>query len=379
MRNELLVAAPGESAEDERPLDFPMRVTLETIAKRLGVSKVTVSLGLRGSRRISEEMRGKIAKTAADLGYTPNPLVSALMVSLRARRPAGTSFNLCYLTAFPTRDGWRRIPVFPKFYEGARIRAAELGYGLEIHWTGEAEGSGARLSSILHARGIPGVIVAPLPTQGMPIGLDWSLFSTVAIGWSFNEVPCHHIANSQFHTINSALAVCRDRGFTRIGFAIPQIVDDKTEHIWLAAYLGFLARHPRLAKLEPLVTEIFDQVPFLSWYDQQRPEAIVTTHMPIVDWLAGRGLRSPKDYAFVHLDWTAACGDLAGINQQPEQVGAAAVDLLVEQINQNRRGIPEVPKSVLVEGLWREGCTLPLTNRLAKPAPSPRQRKAAKR
>jgi Transcriptional regulators len=336
-----------------------MAVTLETIARRLKVSKVTVSLGLRGSRRISEEMRAKIARVAEELGYKPNPMVSALMVSLRTKRATGAAFNLCFLTAFPTRDGWRGIPVFPRYHAGARARAAELGYGLETHWMGEAANSGARMSDILEARGIPGIIIAPLPSHGHKLGLDWSRFSTVVLGWSFNEVPAHHIANSQFHTINTALVACRDRGFTRIGFAIPQIVDDKTEHIWLSAYLGFLARHPKLKKLAPLVIERFEREPFLAWHAKQRPEVIVTTHVPILSWLQSAGLRVPRDVAYVYLDYTPERGDFAGIDQQPEKVGAAAVDLLVEQINQNRRGIPEVPKSVLIEGVWRDGPTCP--------------------
>lgn len=343
-------------------------VTLETIARKLNVSKVTVSLGLRGSHRISEAMRTKIARTATELGYKPNPMVSALMVSLRSRQRAGANFNLAYVTAFPSREGWREIPVYSRYLAGAQARAAELGYGLELHWTGDAAHSGRRLSTILHTRGIPGLVIAPLPSLGLPLGLDWSRFASVALGWSFNEVPLHHISNSQFHTINTALTTCLDRGFTRIGFAIPQIVDDKTEHIWLSAYLGFLARHPSLDKLTPFVTDTFDQAPFLHWHDDQRPQVIVTTHVPILAWLKTRGLRPPRDFAYVHLDWTPERGDFAGINQQPEQVGAAAIDLLVEQINQNRRGIPDVPKSVLIEGLWHDGPTFP-------PATPPRPRR----
>lgn len=336
-----------------------MAVTLETIARRLKVSKVTVSLGLRGSRRISEAMRARIAKVADELGYKPNPMVSALMVSLRSKCRAGSAFNLCYLTAFATREGWKRIPVFPRYHEGARRRAAELGYGLEVHWMGDAGGSGERMTSILQARGIPGVLIAPLPTHGLRLGLDWSRFSNVSIGWSFTEVPTHHIANSQFHTITTALAACRDRGFSRIGFAIPQVVDDKTEHIWLSAYLGFLARHPKLKKLAPFVTDTFEEKPFLAWRAKNKPEVIVTTHVPILEWLKTAGIRVPGDVAYVYLDYTPERGDFAGINQQPEKVGAAAVDLLVEQINQNRRGVPEVPKSVLIEGVWRDGPTCP--------------------
>jgi hypothetical protein len=40
-------------------------------------------------------------------------------------------------------------------------------------------------------------------------------------------------------------------------------------------------------------------------------------------------------------------------------VGAAAVELLAEQINQNRRGCPENPKTITLESVWNEGTTCP--------------------
>ena len=46
--------------------------TLADIAKRLGVSRVTVSKALRSHSDISAEMTKKIRKVANDLGYTPN-------------------------------------------------------------------------------------------------------------------------------------------------------------------------------------------------------------------------------------------------------------------------------------------------------------------
>lgn len=46
--------------------------TLADIAKRLGVSRVTVSKALRSHSDISPELTKKISKVANDLGYTPN-------------------------------------------------------------------------------------------------------------------------------------------------------------------------------------------------------------------------------------------------------------------------------------------------------------------
>jgi len=53
-------------------------VTLEVIAKRLGVSTVTVSKALRGHPDISSAMTKKVQKLATDLGYTPNIIARSL-------------------------------------------------------------------------------------------------------------------------------------------------------------------------------------------------------------------------------------------------------------------------------------------------------------
>ena len=153
-----------------------MRITLEDIAKRCRVSKVTVSLALRDNPRISSSMRLQVQKVAAELGYTPHPMVSALMANLRAARKTKFVCNLAFVTAFPTRDGWKENLSFPRYVEGISSRASELGYGIETHWLGDHANSGAKLSQILINRGIRGIILCPLPSFGMKLGLQWDSF-----------------------------------------------------------------------------------------------------------------------------------------------------------------------------------------------------------
>jgi LacI family transcriptional regulator len=47
-------------------------ITLEDIAKRLKVSRVTVSKALRGHPDISEATVRRVHKVASELGYSPN-------------------------------------------------------------------------------------------------------------------------------------------------------------------------------------------------------------------------------------------------------------------------------------------------------------------
>jgi hypothetical protein len=56
----------------------------------------------------------------------------------------------------------------------------------------------------------------------------------------------------------------------------------------------------------------------------------------------------------------------SGIDQNNERVGAAAVDLVVEQLHANAFGVPENPKTVLIEGRWEPGSTAPGPSKAGK-------------
>ena len=86
-----------------------------------------------------------------------------------------------------------------------------------------------------------------------------------------------------------------------------------------------------------------------------RPDALITfdTHVPA--WLRRLGLRIPEDLGFVAHDWTPRMPEFAGIYQQRDHLAAAAVDLVVTQLSQNERGVPEVPRQIMVPPRWVEG------------------------
>jgi LacI family transcriptional regulator len=50
----------------------------------------------------------------------------------------------------------------------------------------------------------------------------------------------------------------------------------------------------------------------------------------------------------------------AGIDQNSEEIGKVAVQLLISLINHNERGIPKICREVLVEGVWVNGSMLPV-------------------
>ena len=56
-------------------------VRMAEIAQRLGVASSTISRALRDDPRISSELRNRVRRVAEELGYRPNPLVSALIAA----------------------------------------------------------------------------------------------------------------------------------------------------------------------------------------------------------------------------------------------------------------------------------------------------------
>ncbi|MDA3873826.1 MAG: helix-turn-helix domain-containing protein, partial [Kiritimatiellae bacterium] len=77
---------------------------MKTIAQELGVSTMTVSLALKGHPRISDETREKVLRTAEEMGYRTNPMVSSLMAHIRSSRPVPYQANLAFLSDFTNPD-----------------------------------------------------------------------------------------------------------------------------------------------------------------------------------------------------------------------------------------------------------------------------------
>jgi LacI family transcriptional regulator len=137
---------------------------MEDIARAAGVSRSTVSRALRNDPRLKRETCERVKKIAADLGYRPNPFVATLMADLQRKRQPTASSAFAFVTAYPSREGWRRQnPSFLDYFEGARERAASQGYVLETFWLREPGMTAERFSRMLYTRNIRGLLIPPQP------------------------------------------------------------------------------------------------------------------------------------------------------------------------------------------------------------------------
>ncbi len=333
------------------------RTTIRDIAARLGCHYSTVSLALRDHPRIAAATRARVREVAAELGYRPDAMLAALTAYRTMKRPAVHRPVLAWLTNHSRRDGWRASACNLDYFEGAKARADERGYRLEIFWLGEARMTGRRMSDILHTRGIQGVLIPPLERLGS-LDLLWDRFSAVAFGYTLVQPRLHLVSNHEYRTMGALFAELARRGYRQVGLVDLREHDERVDHNWLAAYLIEQHRLAAGRQLPPLILDRWEDAPFREWLERHRPEVIVTRLPEVLAHLERAGRRVPQEIgvAFHSLDENVR--RLTGMRKNAGAIGSMAVDQVIDMLHRNERGLPDLPRLFMVEGAWVEGRTL---------------------
>lgn len=281
-------------------------VSMRTIAQQAGVSHVTVSLALRNDPRLPLETRQRIQAIAHELGYRPNPLVHALMAQVRTAKPVTRTTTLAFVTAFPTRDGWRKAShIFREYYEGAVERAQQSGYQIEEVWAKEPGMTGRRLTQVLLARNIRGLIIGPVPTARGHLSLDWSQFAAAALGYSMTRPDLHRAAANHYLGMTLALRKLRRLGHRRVGFAIPDSSEERVNRANLAAVLTYQRTQRPANRVPPLLMRgDWDEKAFRTWVCRYRPDAVISHAAMVALDVRRFGMRVPEDVAVMTCNGT---------------------------------------------------------------------------
>lgn len=336
--------------------------SLSVIARETGLSRMAVSLALRGRPGVSAATRERVAGVAAKLGHVPDPEVSKLMSRIRAGRPAEAGLCLALLTQGPTAGAWRKSVTETRYVEGARERAAKYGYRLDEFWLNEPGLSEERLSRILWSRGIEGVVVAPVqdrikPGEPRKLELDFSLFAAVEISETVEDPDLDRAIHDQYTSMLKALASLGACGYERIGLVLDIALDARTNGKWTAAYLRQRERSsPRWPS--PLLLAGQDQAAFKKWFERSSPDAVVSVDGLGLRLLEADGKKIPRQTAYASLDVDGEPrSGISGIDQNSRIVGGAAIDMVVAMIHRGQRGVPAHPVRTEVEGTWIHGAT----------------------
>lgn len=332
---------------------------MKHVAGAAGVSVTTVSLALRRDPSIPAATRERIIAIAERLGYRRNPLVSALMAGLRGWHPRRQDAQvIAYVESFPADAPAPQLASLARFHRGAVSGAERHGYRLEVFQFGEKGLTEAQLERVLGSRGIHGLVFAPFPLTGSELTRRWENHALAAVGFSLASPRLHRAVNHQLHAIRLAIGELLACGYRRIGLAVTRHEDTRAERHWLSSVLLAQHEHVGTDRSFPLLyDESIERRALFAWLQHHRPEVVISTETAVQSMLQWAAKRGVGPVGFVHMHLTSESAGCTGIDQNNERVGAAAVDLVVEQLHANSYGVPEIPKTVLIEGCWVPGTT----------------------
>src|SRR5690606_584961 len=132
---------------------------------RAGVTHPTVSRALRDDPQIKKATREKIQQLAREMGYRPDPALTALAAYRSTIQPTHRFEKLAILV--PEREG--ELPAnIREQVRGICERAEELGFTPELFPIARTQKEQLRTSRAIYNRGIRGVVVTAIrwPLEG---------------------------------------------------------------------------------------------------------------------------------------------------------------------------------------------------------------------
>lgn len=313
-------------------MDRPVRMA--DIARKLGISVVSVSKGLSGKDGVSEEMRARIIATANELGYTP-----------QGAKAVQRSENIGVLVA---DYFFEENAFYASMYRAVVNRCTELGYSCLMELVSlEAERT-CTMPNLLTQNKVGALIVMGEISHDYLQGvIDFGL-PHVLLDFYDSELESDYVVGNNISGSYLLTKHLLDTGRTKIGFvgsirATCSIMD---------RYLGY-TKALLQAGIEPnpawrLEDREADQKMFRPVLPETMPEAFVCNNDEIafrlVECLNQAGYAVPRDVAVVGYDdsWfsTLCRPQLTTYHVNIKGMAAAAVDCLQRKLSNQPAGSP---------------------------------------
>lgn len=341
-----------------------MKVTMETIAKHVGVSRNAVSLAMRNHPSISDATREKILAAAAELGYQRNPAYGELMSQMRLKGHGSTQATLALFNANKNPKAFTEHPTIPLYVEGCRRRAGELGYPLDTFWLHQPNTDSRRWIDILESRGIRGIVLIGFMTQNripehlLPLVTN---FPTVVTGVRTRNPPLSFSCVDHHILALRAFEQALELGYKRPGLVLDKTIDQLVEHRFSAGYRSGQQLLPASRQLSPFFdVEAATDNPdlFAQWMNKEKPDVIFTLYNVVKHWLTNLGYTIPADIGLIQYEWRTSHPDWAGMNQHNDITGEAAIDMLIGMIHRGESSISDFPRATLIGPTWIDGQTV---------------------
>ncbi len=331
--------------------------SVRLLAQITGLSPSTVATALSGSPRAAPATILKVQAAAKEIGYQHNPMVSALMSAMR-RSQTSTLQGVLAAAEISEPDRPAHGPFHRELIAGCKEAAEDLGFKLEFYEVGIAGLTPERLSGVLKARGIRGLIL--LPAWRLPdfLRFDWNWFAGVYTDYIYETPTLNSVCCDHYRSVLELLHRLHARGYRRPGLMVEAGRDERIHLRTSAALRVFQASHPTVHAIEPLMSANLEEKSVLDWLTREAPDVILTHHAEVLDWIKHTGRRVPSDVGFVSLNLAKTKRKCAGLDLRPRQIGRCAVEILIGQIQRRAWGVPRLPTNTTIIGEFVDGPTL---------------------
>jgi DNA-binding LacI/PurR family transcriptional regulator len=335
------------------------RISMRTIAERAHCSQMTVSKALRNAPGISQSMREKIRKLARRMGYTPNPLVSALMASRGARRGGSESGTVIAVVRTTLPPDQIEHPNVDQILQGIRERASQSGFLTDDFRLGPLGADGRALHKVLRARGIRGMILLPLSADATFEGIPFANYAFGSVGSAPIAQKLPNVDGDCFGNMLLTLRQLEGLGYRRPGLVMSAGLEAITDLRYHGGFIAAVDSSPNLTQLPiHLLWNPGTRMTLGEWFNRNNPDVIISG-VETLPFLEAAGIQIPRDTAFAVIDRHSQMNQLAGFTTNFEMIGSVAVDLVTSQLYRNEFGLPQYPKRVVVPGAWIHGLSAP--------------------
>jgi len=330
-------------------------VWLRDVAKAAGVSVSAASHAINQTGNLAETTRQRILEVARELGYARNPTLSAI-AARRFRPEARTSLFRCVpLQLIESEESrlshWDRATL-------AKLEKAASGYGIQfdpfsaIH---SVQALNSRISQA-YAEGIEALLIVSSNRHAWLTQFDTSPFVVLGLEDLAIDFPYDRVEYDWGHAVMTCYEALRQRGCRRIGGAI-HFADSWSyqDKVRVGAFLSeWMNDHgAKPAPLFPMLYEgeVSDEI--VAWARKERLDGVVVWPLRYAYVLWNSSLCSAGDLQLAIFQVASLAEHLPvpGVQLSSDELTAAAVQMLYEQVTHHRQGKPQAPRALKIRGV----------------------------
>jgi len=338
-------------------------ITILELSRALKLDKSTVSRGLRDHPRVSRATRDRIKAKATEMGYIPNPAMSAIASRRFAR---GRTVSLVgFLNDRPPPDRGNLPRERSVTQVAAMEEAQRLGYET-IEFRAHRFPDGRAVVREMERCGVCALVASQWAqmSDGLADPDLLAPYVCAATNPIFSRWGYRAVGVDVFDGLLTIWREVRARGYRRVGFALfqhqPVHPDDLLRNAAAALCQEESGPEDRVPSFHFHQMRPIQMDALADWFRKEQPEAIIGFNNIIANALKQRGVRVPEDVAFASMVGSdRLTSEFATVHFFDQDIGAEAARQVDLMLKVGDFGLHPNAPITRVPVLWQEGASLP--------------------